>query len=54
MTTLLKQLMSDEAGQDIAEYAVCMTILGLGVILAIYGIQGNMRSVWDNVSSSFK
>jgi Flp pilus assembly pilin Flp len=54
MATLLKKLVNDESGQDIAEYAVCMTILGFGVILAIYGIQGNMRSMWDNVSSSFK
>ena len=54
MTTLLTKLVHDEAGQDLAEYAVCMTILGFGVVMAIYGIQGNMRTMWDNISSSFK
>ena len=51
---LFTKLVRDEAGQDIAEYAVAMTILSMGIVFAIYNVRNNLRTIWDYVADSLR
>ena len=48
----LRQLVRDESGQDIAEYAISMTIITVGVMFAIYAIYNNLRTLWDALANA--
>ena len=52
MQTLLKRLLTDDSGQDIAEYAMSMAILGLGVAGVIYALNNNLRTVFVGLTAA--
>jgi Flp pilus assembly pilin Flp len=52
MQEMLKNLWRDEAGQDIAEYAVMLAVILVIVIGTIRLIGGNANNVFSSVASS--
>ena len=52
MSSLLRQLWSDEKGQDIAEYAVMLAVILVIVVGTIRLIGSNANTVFSQVSSS--
>jgi pilus assembly protein Flp/PilA len=52
MTSLLYRLFSEEAAQDIAEYAVMLAVILVIVVGTIQLIGSNANNVFSNVASS--
>ena len=52
MARLLRQLWSDERGQDVAEYAVMLAVVLVIVVGTIRLIGGNANNVFSSVASS--
>ena len=54
MCTLVRKLWSDEAGQDIAEYAVMLAVILVLVVGTIRLIGANANNAFSNVASSIQ
>ncbi len=54
MTKFLKQLWSDERGQDIAEYAVMLAVILVIVVGTIRLIGTNANTVFSQVGSAIQ
>lgn len=54
MTLLLKSLRTDDAGQDIAEYAVMLAVILVLVVGTVRLIGSNANTVFSNVGSSIQ
>lgn len=54
MATMLKQLWSDERGQDIAEYAVMLAVILVIVVGTVRLIGSNANNVFSQVQSSIQ
>ena len=54
MSSLLPQLWRDDAGQDIAEYAVMLAVILVIVVGTIRLIGTNSNNVFSNVASSIQ
>ena len=54
MARLLHNLWKDEAGQDIAEYAVMLAVILVIVVGTIRLIGSNANNVFSNVASSIQ
>lgn len=52
MASLLKQLWSDERGQDIAEYAVMLAVILVIVVGTVRLIGSNANNVFSSVGSA--
>jgi len=52
VASFLKQLWSDERGQDIAEYAVMLAVILVIVVGTVRLIGSNANNVFSQVSSS--
>jgi pilus assembly protein Flp/PilA len=52
--TLLRQLWSDESGQDIAEYAVMLAVILVIVVGTIRLIGTNANTVFSQVGSAIQ
>jgi len=52
MSSLLLQLWRDEAGQDIAEYAVMLAVILVIVVGTIRLVGSNANNVFSSVASS--
>ena len=52
MTQILKRLVRDEQGQDIAEYAVMLAVILVIVVGTIRLIGSNANTVFSQVASS--
>ncbi|MGB6678092.1 MAG: hypothetical protein WBE44_15470 [Terriglobales bacterium] len=52
MVKCLRQLWSDERGQDVAEYAVMLAVILVIVVGTIRLIGGNANNVFSSVASS--
>ncbi len=50
MADLLRKLWSDDRGQDIAEYALMLTVILLIVVAAVTAIGSNANSVFNSVA----
>jgi len=48
---MLKRLVADEAGQDLAEYGIALAVIGIGAALAAIAIAGNVSTLWSKGSS---
>ncbi len=49
--TVVKRLCTDETGQGMTEYAILLGTLALGAILTLVAIGGQMKTVFNSVSS---
>jgi len=54
MKTLFYGLWSDEAGQDVAEYALMLAVLLVVVIGSVAAIGTNANTVFNNVATGLK
>jgi Flp pilus assembly pilin Flp len=52
MSSLLPQLLRDDAGQDIAEYAVMLAVILVVVVGTIRLVGSNANNVFSSVASS--
>jgi Flp pilus assembly pilin Flp len=52
VASFLKQMWSDESGQDIAEYAVMLAVILVIVVGTVRLIGSNANNVFSQVSSS--
>ena len=48
----MKRAMTDEAGQDLAEYGITLAMIGLGAGLGAVAVAGNVSTVWSIAVSS--
>ena len=53
MKQLLKNLMAEESGQDLIEYALVAALIGLGSVAAIGKIGGGISNEFNNINNSF-
>jgi Flp pilus assembly pilin Flp len=51
MLTILKKLVRDDNGQDLAEYGIALAVIGVGAALAAIAIAGNVSTLWSKASS---
>ena len=51
MLSILKKLVRDESGQDLAEYGIALAVIGLGAAVAAIAIAGDVSSMWSKASS---
>jgi Flp pilus assembly pilin Flp len=49
---LLKKLMRDEAGQDLAEYGIALAVIAAGAAVAAVAIAGNVNTLWTTASAA--
>ena len=54
MTKFLKQLWSEESGQDIAEYAVMLAVILVLVVGTVRLIGSNANNAFSSVASSLQ
>jgi len=52
MKQLLKNLMTEESGQDLIEYALVAALVGLGAITAMKGLSTSISTAFNSVGSS--
>lgn len=52
MSNIIRNLWSDDSGQDIAEYAVMVAVILIIVVGTIRLIGSNSNTVFSNVASS--
>ena len=51
MVALLKKLVADEAGQDLAEYGIALAIIAAGAAAAAVVIAGDVSTLWANAQT---
>jgi len=44
----IKGLLTDDEGQDLAEYAIALAVIGIGVVLIATAIGGDVNTIWSN------
>jgi len=52
ITQLLKNLMTEDSGQDLIEYALVAALVGLGAIGAMKGLANSIGSTFNSVGTS--
>ena len=48
---LMKNLLNDESGQDLIEYALVAAVIALGAIAAMQGLAGQIGNAMNNVGN---
>jgi pilus assembly protein Flp/PilA len=48
-----RQLLRDESGQDIIEYALIGAVLALAIVASMKSVQTSITTVFSNVTSNF-
>ena len=54
MRELLRRLMGDDSGQDIAEYAIMLAVILIIVVGTVKLIGSNANNTFSNVASSLQ
>ena len=52
MLSVKLQLLKDESGQDLIEYALVAGLIGLGAVAAMTGLSGKITTAFSSVGSS--
>jgi pilus assembly protein Flp/PilA len=52
MKQLLKNLMTDESGQDLIEYALVAALVGLGAVAAMRSLSTSIGTTFNGVGTS--
>lgn len=52
MTNLIKKLVRDEKGQDLAEYGIALAVIAVGAGAVAVAIAGNVQTLWNNASAA--
>jgi len=51
MLKVLRKLVREEAGQDLAEYGIALAIIATGAAVAAVAIAGNVNTLWTSASA---
>ncbi len=51
MVKVLKKLVRDDKGQDLAEYGIALAVIGAGAGLAAVAIAGDVNTLWSIANS---
>ena len=51
MTKLAKKLWSDESGQGLAEYALLLGLIVVGVVVIIKGMGGHIKNIFNRANN---
>ena len=51
MTSLMKKLVADDAGQDLAEYGIALAVIGIIAAAAAIVIAKDVGSLWSRAQS---
>jgi len=52
MTTIAKAFWNDESGQGLAEYALLLGLIVVGVVVIIKGMGGHIRNIFNKANQS--
>lgn len=52
MKKLLKNLMTDESGQDLIEYALVAALVGLGSVASMQGLANSIATAFTGVGTA--
>jgi pilus assembly protein Flp/PilA len=52
MKQLIAELMTDESGQDMIEYALIATLVGLSVTAVLKNYSGDVKTVFNNIGNT--
>jgi Flp pilus assembly pilin Flp len=51
---MLKRFGRNESGQDLAEYAIALAVITVGVIVAVQIVGTRVRTIWQNVATTIQ
>ena len=54
MKQLLSNLVNDESGQDLIEYALVAALVGLGAVAAMKGLSNSIGTAFNGVGTSLQ
>ena len=54
MLTIMKKLVRDEKGQDLAEYAIALAVITLAVIAAVQLVGTRVTSLWNQAATTLQ
>jgi len=49
--TLLRQLIHDESGQDLIEYALLAALVGLSAVVSMKGLSNSIKNTFNGIGS---
>jgi len=52
MKQFFSNLMNDESGQDLIEYALVAGLIGLGAVTAMSGLAGKITTAFTNIGTT--
>ncbi len=52
MTYLIKKLVRDERGQDLAEYGIALAVIAVGAGAVALAISANVTTLWTNAQTA--
>jgi len=52
MKQLLKNLMTEESGQDLIEYALVAALVGLGAVASMQSLANNISNTFNSIGNS--
>jgi pilus assembly protein Flp/PilA len=52
MKQLVKNLINEESGQDLIEYALVAALVGLGAVAAMKGLSNNIGNAFNSIGST--
>ena len=52
MIGLIKKLVTDERGQDLAEYGIALAIIAVGVGAIAFAIGGKVKGFWQTAQTN--
>lgn len=54
MVTVMKKLVRDESGQDLAEYAIALAVITLAVIAAVQLVGTRVTTLWNQAATTLQ
>ena len=54
MRKLRNRFWGDESGQDLAEYALLLAVIAIGVMAALPGVRDALKAVFDGIAAALK
>lgn len=54
MLEFIKKLVTDERGQDLAEYGIALAVIAVGVGAVALAMRGSISQLWENADSAIK
>jgi Flp pilus assembly pilin Flp len=50
----LNHLLKDDRGQDLAEYAIALSVIVIGVALISIALGGDINTIWSNAQAGLQ